>query len=162
MGRGFTDEELQTAVELIAGKKLDAFFQKYIFGTETIPYNEYFASVGMTMIDKNASTNNPYLGADFRGSAKITSVQRNSPAYNEGLNYGDEILSIDGAKVEDVAKFIQTKKAGDVLEIKVKRDGLEKSFKITLTRNPKKEYALEPVAGASPEQLSLYKKWLYL
>ena len=162
LGRGFTDEELQTAVELIAGKKLDTFFQKYIFGTETIPYNEYFASVGMTMVDKNATSNNPYLGADFRGSTKITSVQRNSPAYNEGLNYGDEILSIDGAKVEDVAKFVQTKKVGDVLEIKVKRDGLEKSFKITLTRNPKKEYALEPVAGASPEQLSLYKKWLYL
>ena len=163
LGRGFSDEELQKAVEFIAGKKLDTFFQKYIFGTETIPYNEYFASVGMTMVDKNANTNTPYLGAEFRGGGlKITSIQRNSPAYNDGLNYGDEIISIDGAKIEDLAKFMTTKKVGDVLDIKVKRDGLEKSFKVTLTRNPKKDFALEPIVGATPTQLALYKKWLFL
>lgn len=160
--RGFTDDELQAAVELIAGKKLEVFFQKYIFGTETIPYNEYFASVGMHLVDKNAPSNNAYLGADFRGTTKITGVQRNSPAYNDGLNYGDEIIRIDSVKVEDMTKFISTKKVGDVLDITVKRDGLEKTFKITLTRNPKKDYQLAPLPNANPEQLALYKKWLYL
>ncbi|MDZ7936575.1 MAG: hypothetical protein U5M51_16770 [Emticicia sp.] len=35
-GRGFTDEEFQKTVEAISGKSMNDFFQKYIFGTETI------------------------------------------------------------------------------------------------------------------------------
>jgi predicted metalloprotease with PDZ domain len=162
-GRGFTDEEFQKTVELVAGKPLGDFFQKYIFGTEAIPYNSYFETVGLHLKDKNTEKNEPYLGVEIRGGGmKVTSVIRDSPAYNDGLNVGDEILQIDGVKPDDVSKIIATKNIGDVIEVKVRRDGLEKKYNITLMKNAVKSYILEPLENQSQEQKEMYKKWLYL
>ncbi len=162
-GRGFTDEEFQKTVELVAGKSMGDFFQKYIFGTETIPYNTYFETVGLQLKDKNAEKTEPFLGTEFRGGGlRVTGVQRDSPAYNDGLNVGDEILQVDGAKPDDIAKLVSSKKIGDVIEVKVRRDGLEKKYNITLQRNSTKALVLEALENQTKEQLAMYKKWLYL
>jgi predicted metalloprotease with PDZ domain len=162
-GRGFTDEELQKTVEAVAGKSMNDFFQKYIFGTETIPYNAYFQSVGVQLIDKNAEKNDPYLGVEMRGGGmRITGVTRDSPAYNDGLNVNDEILQIDGSRPDDITKYVSSKKVGDVIEVKVRRDGLEKKYNITLQRNPVKNYVIEALPNQTKEQAEMYKKWLYL
>ncbi|MEA5458525.1 PDZ domain-containing protein [Arcicella sp. LKC2W] len=161
-GRGFSDDEFQRTVEKVAGVSMSDFFQKYISGTETIPYNTYLATVGMKLVDKNAENTTPYLGAESRGGLKITSVLRDSPAYNDGLNVGDEILQIDGVKPEDLPKLISSKKVGDVIEVKVRRDGLDKKYNVTLQRNPTKNFSIEPIENPTKEQKDLYKKWLYL
>ena len=142
---------------------MNDFFQKYIFGTETIPYNTYFQSVGVQLVDKNAEKNEPHLGVEMRnGGLKITSVMRDSPAYNDGLNVNDEILQIDGSRPDDITKLIASKKIGDIIEVKVKRDGLEKKYNITLQRNPNKSFVIEALPNQSNEQMALYKKWLFL
>ena len=162
-GRGFTDEEFQKTVEAVAGKPMNDFFQKYIFGTETIPYNTYFESVGVQLIDKNAQRNEPHLGVEMRGGGlKISSVMRDSPAYNDGLNVNDEILQINGSKPDDITKYVSNKKIGDIIEVKVRRDGLEKKYNITLQRNPTKNYVIEALPNQSNTQKELYKKWLFL
>ncbi|MES2519187.1 MAG: PDZ domain-containing protein [Bacteroidota bacterium] len=162
-GRGFTDEEFQKTVESVAGKSMNDFFQKYIFGTETIPYNSYFEAVGMKLVDKNAENTAPFLGTEFRGgNLKITNVIRDSPAYNYGLSVGDEILQIDGVKPEDITKVISNKKIGDIVEVKIRRDGLDKKYNVTLQRNFTKNLTLEPLENPTKAQQDLYKKWLYL
>lgn len=166
-GRGFTDEEFQKTVEAVAGKSMTDFFQKYIFGTETIPYNTYLEAVGMTIVDKNASKNEPFLGAELSRTTnlKITGIIKDSPAYLDGLNVGDEVIQIDGqavTKTDELLKAISNKKIGEVLTLKVKRDGLEKTYPITILRNPTKNFVIEPLANQSPEQQALYKKWLFL
>jgi predicted metalloprotease with PDZ domain len=150
-------------VESVAGKPMGDFFQKYIFGTETIPYNSYFETVGLQLKDKNADKTEPFLGTEFRGGGlRVTGVQRDSPAYNDGLNVGDEILQVDGSKPEDIAKLVSSKKVGDIIEVKVRRDGLEKKYNITLQRNSTKSLVLEPLENQTKEQVAMYKKWLYL
>ena len=150
-------------MEAATGKPMNDFFGKYVFGTETIPYNTYFESVGLQLVDKNAEKNEPFLGAEMRGGGmRITGVVRDSPAYNDGLNVNDEILQIDGSKPDDIAKVIANKKIGDIVELKVRRDGLEKKYNITLQRNPTKSYVIEALPNQSKEQMEMYKKWLYL
>lgn len=167
LGRGFTDEEFQKTVEAVAGKKMDDFFQKYIFGTEAISYNTYLSAVGMTLVDKNAEKNEPYLGAEFRAASglKITGVIKDSPAYIDGLNVNDEVLQIDGqtiSKSEEVLKAISNKKIGDLMAIKVRRDGLDKTYAIKIQRNPTKNFVIEALPTQTEEQKALYKKWLFL
>ncbi|MDI9858440.1 M61 family metallopeptidase [Flectobacillus roseus] len=161
LGRGFTDEEFMKATDIVAGKDMSSFFKNYIFGTESIPYNVYLAPVGLKIVDTNADNTNAFLGADLR-AGKISSVRRDSPAYNYGLNVNDEILSIDGQKVDDLTKVIASKKIGDVIEVKVKRDGLEKTYSVTLAKNPIKSYKLEPIADQTEQQKALYKKWMFI
>jgi PDZ domain-containing secreted protein len=69
---------------------------------------------------------------------------------------------VDGSKPEDLLKIISSKKVGDVIEVKVKRDGLEKKYNITLQRNPVQNFVLEPLGNPTKNQLEMYKKWLYL
>ena len=69
---------------------------------------------------------------------------------------------IDGSKPEDVTKMITNKKIGDIIEVKVRRDGLEKKYNITLQRNLSKNYIIEALPNQSKEQIEMYKKWLYL
>ncbi|MFY7826012.1 MAG: M61 family metallopeptidase [Flectobacillus sp.] len=161
LGRGFTDEEFMKATDIVAGKDMSSFFKKYIFGTESIPYNTFFEAVGMKLVDSNIDNTAAFFGADLR-AGKISAVRRDSPAYNDGLNVNDEILSIDGQKVEDLAKLIASKKIGDRLEVKVKRDGLEKTYMVTLSKNPLKSYRLEPLADQTEQQKALYKKWMFI
>ncbi|MFC0182394.1 PDZ domain-containing protein [Pseudarcicella hirudinis] len=115
----------------------------------------------MQLTDQNAGKNDPYLGADLR-NGKISNVWRDSPAYNDGLNVGDEILTIDDTKLENLPAVIASKKVGDVISVKVKRDGLEKTYKVTLVKSPIQNFKIEPVASPSKEQQDLYKKWLFL
>ena len=162
-GRGFTDEEFQKTVELVAGKPMSDFFQKYIFGTETIPYNTFFETVGLQLKDKNIDKVEPFLGTEFRGGGlRITGIMRDSPAYNDGLNVGDEILQVDGLRPDDITKTVSAKKIGDIIEVKVRRDGLEKKYNITLQRNLVKNLILEPLENQTKTQQEMYKKWLYL
>ena len=55
-----------------------------------------------------------------------------------------------------------SKKIGDVIEVKIRRDGLEKKYNITLQKNPTKNLVLEPLENQTKEQKEMYKKWLYL
>ena len=78
----------------------------------------------------------PYLGITLkndRGRAIVTEVNPMSPAEKSNVRPGDVILKIDDHKVSganDLVEYIQTKKPGDCLDIKVKRN--KKRYKINV------------------------------
>ncbi|MCY7353164.1 MAG: PDZ domain-containing protein [Cytophagaceae bacterium] len=165
-GLGFTDDEMQKAVETIAGHSLDDFFRSYIWGTDAIDYNRYFGYVGCRLMDYNARNTEPFLGVNTSGATgklTVSGVVRDSPAWKDGLSAGDEIISVDGVRVsDDVNKLLLAKKPGDVVTVQVSRAGLMKTLPVTLTNNPKKTFKIERVPNATATQEMLYKKWLYL
>ncbi|MGV3561544.1 M61 family metallopeptidase [Larkinella arboricola] len=162
--RGFTDEEFQAAVEKVAGRKMDDFFQKYVFGTEKIDYNGFLNPVGLQMIDASASKQDAYIGAMTRfadGKLTVTSVRRDSPAWNNGLNVNDEIISINNLRVgNDLDRILDQYHPGQTVSVQVNRSGQIKTLSMQLTGNPLAAYRIQPVASPTPEQMNLYKKWL--
>lgn len=166
--RGFTDEEMQAAIEKVAGKSMEAFFQQYIWGTEPIDYNKFFQPFGCQLVEYNNSRD-AYLGADTKtteGSLLVSLVYRDGPAYNQGLNVNDEIVAIDGGKVpanvEALNRIMSTKAPNDVINLTVVRDGLIKNLSIQLGQNPNKTYKIQRVANPTAEQEALYNKWLFI
>ncbi|WP_128543430.1 M61 family metallopeptidase [Larkinella soli] len=164
--RGFTDEEFQQAVEKVAGRKMDDFFQKYVFGTEKIDYNGFLNPVGLRMVDASAGKQDPYLGAITKlteGKLIVSAVRRDSPAWNEGINVNDEILAVGGLRAgADLEKQLATYKPGDSVEFTVNRGGYIKNLTVKLTGNPLAAFRIEPVSSPTPEQRALYARWLYL
>lgn len=76
-----------------------------------------------------------YLGAVTDEKLIVQMVQENAPAAIFGLRAGDEILDVDGRKVETQEQFtraIQAYKPKAQVSIKFKRDGLVQVNKITL------------------------------
>jgi predicted metalloprotease with PDZ domain len=54
--RGFTENELKLTLEQFTGRDLTSFFEKYINGTEIIPYASIFDKVGVTVKDATSET----------------------------------------------------------------------------------------------------------
>ncbi len=158
--RGFKDDEFQKACELISGKNMDSFFDKYVWKAEPIAYNEFYKYVGMTL-NKETDSNTPFLGVSI-SNGKISSVQKGTSAYDGGLNVNDEILEINGIRTINPTAALSDKKVGDKVAVKVKRFGQEFTYDLVLKSNPAIKFKLEKVQNPSPEQEALYKKWLFI
>ena len=159
--RGFSEEEIKQTLEEVSGKKLDNFFEKYIDGIQTLPYDQYLAHVGCKLTPTTEAK--AYLGVSTARAAKklrITRVSKGSPAYDTGLNVHDEIVKIDDEKVKDMTKFTEGKKPGDQIKVEICRDGNVKKFLIVLEKNPHTTYKLSLQKNRTEKQKQAYKKWL--
>ena len=77
------------------------------------------------------------INDDIEEGVVITNISEGSGADKAGLQRGDIITSINGNKVSNVAYLkyeLYKSKVGDTIQIKVNRDGKEKTFKVTLTK----------------------------
>jgi predicted metalloprotease with PDZ domain len=160
-GRGFTDAELENAFSTVAATSAAGFFKDYIYGVKTPDYAAIFNQFGYTWSDTNVGKSVPFAG--FTATAgRITSIYKGSPAFVAGLNVGDEIVQVNQAEFAGLDKLMTDKKVGDVLNFRVKRDGLERNFEVTLVQTPMKAFAIQPVENPTASQLALRKKWLSL
>lgn len=164
--RGYTDAEFKAMVEKVAGMSFDNFWKKYVNGVDDIEYAKYLGYAGIDIVNENETKETPYFGATAqRGGNKVivSGVARNSGAWNGGVNVNDEIISIDGSPAElalERMSVIANKKVGDVVKVKVVRDGLEKELDVTLTKNPMVRFKVDINDGATPKQLAVRKKWM--
>ncbi|MES2417253.1 MAG: PDZ domain-containing protein [Bacteroidota bacterium] len=176
--RGYTDAEFKAMAEKVSGISFTNFWAKYVNGTADIEYAKYFGYAGIDATAENAAPNKPSAGASLaigRGLT-VSSVSRNSAAWNDGLNVNDEILSIDGVSAAeavvgvrpgpglslDALSVVGNKKIGDKLVLKVKRDGLEKEITLTLKENPSLRLKASLNENATPAQLAVRKRWIGL
>jgi predicted metalloprotease with PDZ domain len=160
-GRGFTDAELENAFTTVAGTSAAGFFKDHIYGLKTPDYAGIFGKFGYTWTDSNVGKSIPFLGFSV-ASNRITSIYKAGPAYVAGLNVGDEIVQVNQADFAGLDKLTADKKVGDVVSFRVKRDGLERTFELTIVQTPLKAFAIQSVESPTATQLALRKKWLSL
>ena len=163
--RGYTDAEFKKGLEKFAGKNLDDFYKKYVYGVADVDYNKYLDYAGYQLTDEAAGTNDPSLGimtASTGGKILVTNVLRDGTAWVDGINVNDEIVSVDGTPVTDANNILTNKKVGDKLSITINRDGLSLVLPVTLLRNALVKYKIETVATPSAQQLKVRNKWLKL
>ncbi len=158
-GRGFTDAELENAFTTVAGTSAAPFFKESIYGTKTPDYAGLFGQFGYSWSDANAGKSIPFVGFSAMGP-RITSIYRAGPAYVTGLNVGDEIIQVNQVDFSGVDKLLADKKVGDVLKVRVRRDGLERTFDLVVGQTPLKSFAIQSVEKPSELQLKLRHKWL--
>ena len=154
--RGFTNEEMQSALEKVSGLKMDDFFEKYINGTQSFDYKTIFGYAGFTV--ETITNTDPDFGARLSGNT-ITSVYRNSTAYDGGLNVNDEIIAIDGYRLDsDISSFIESKQVGDTISVLLSRDNIIQTLNIPLKARGNVRYF---VTHNNEEKNAIHKKWLH-
>ena len=83
-----------------------------------------------------------WLGVSIEESDEgvaISAVIEDSPASDAGLEEGDVILEVDGVAIDapqDLTSLVTDKEPGDTVELKVTRDGDERTMKIELGERP--------------------------
>ncbi|MBV6485360.1 MAG: hypothetical protein KFKLKKLM_01921 [Flavobacteriales bacterium] len=153
--RGFNSKEMQQVVEKIAGINLTDFFKKYVNGTETFDYKTIFSYANF---DVNVSERSRLsLGATVKNNV-VKNLVRNSPAYDGGLNVNDEIIAVNGFRVNnDINDFISGFNENDTISLIISRDNLIQGLKFPLFNTMSTNYSISRNNSTENE---VSKKWL--
>jgi predicted metalloprotease with PDZ domain len=158
--KNFTPEDYQKISEMMAGKSLDDFFKRYVRGREELDYNAVLNSFGLNL-DVVKGRSNAYIGATLRQDGEklnITALPNNTPAYEQGLNTGDQIVAIDGqrANLNFLNNYLNEKKSGDKVKLTIFRFDELREFEITLGVKSSATYKISTVDNPTDAQKALY------
>ncbi len=163
-GAGFPEADFQGYVEAIADADLDPFFTSYVRGTDEIDYDALLTPFGLRLAPA-AQAAPVWLGAQTSNVGDrvvLSSVLTGSPAALAGLYAGDELVALDGFKVDrnTLKPTLDRLSPGQALTAHVFRRGQLRQADLTLTAPPPSIYTLEDVNDPSPEALQLRGAWL--
>ncbi len=170
-GRNYTPEDFQRVCERMAGSSLDQFFSRYVRGREELDYNASLAAAGLRLDTTGADpagkgpVERAYLGADLSQQGDrltVRSVRSGTPAYDQGLNAGDQIVALDGMRVTEgsLNSRLAEKRPGDVAHLTVFRSDDLRTFDIKLGGRADAPYRIVTVAQPSAEQKRIYQQWI--
>jgi predicted metalloprotease with PDZ domain len=168
--RNYTPADFQKACEQIAGAGLEDFFAKYVRGRNELDYDAAFSAAGLRLnttgsTEMSIVPERAFLGADIEdsgGFVSLKSVRAGSPAYEQGLNAKDQIIALDGARVnrELFEALIRAKLPGDLVHLTVFRNDDLRTFDINLGGRVEAPYRIVPLPSVSEPQKRIYESWL--
>lgn len=162
--RNYGPGDFQKACELMAGSSLEEFFNKYVRGTEELDYNAALEAAGLRL-DTGGGTGSVYFGADVAMDDDRLIVRRvyaGSPAYEQGLNAGDQIVAMDNMRVtrEFFNARMAEKKPGDLINLTIFRFDDLSTLLIKLGERREGTYRIIPLPSATEAQRRIYRGWL--
>jgi putative serine protease PepD len=97
----------------------------------------------LPQLERGVQPQHAYLGVSTAqasdGGAEVGQATAGGPAAKAGIQPGDIITEVDGDQVqdpEDVAQAIEDNKPGDKVDVKVERNGSERTIQVTLGQRP--------------------------
>jgi predicted metalloprotease with PDZ domain len=183
-GRGFTEAELEAVVAAVAGRPLPGYFSRYIRGTEELPVPALLTRAGVEVearppwLDEEDVTKarrvRGWAGITWAGGsgpggavtagdrAVIRSVVPDSPAWQAGLTYADEVVAVGGQRVTAVTapRRLADHPTGRAVEITFFRKESLRSCRITLVENPERRFSFAPEADPTPAARAIRRAWL--
>lgn len=162
---GYTPEQLQEVIELVADTDLGDFFDRYINGLDELPFNEYLEPFGLRLNGVEEGESFPHLGAMVKtenGHESIKFVEVGSPAAGAGVDAGDELLAIDGLRVtaDQLSDRLKDYKPGDIIQLTVFHQDELRTLPVTLGTPRPNRYQIVPVENASNLQQQNFAGWL--
>ncbi len=163
--RNYTPADFQKAAELAAGRSLDDFFSKYVRGEAEIDYDGIMKGIGLQLVVAEPDKTKAYIGADLTedaGRLTIRSIPANTPAYEQGLNTGDQILAIDGYRASNafLQSYLGERKPGDTVKLTIFRFDKLRDVAFKLGSSTRASYSFKRVAQPTDEQRKLYQDYL--
>jgi len=167
--RNYGPEDFQKACELMAGSSLEEFFVKYVRGREELDYDAALNAAGLqletTTNDGGKAVERAYFGADTAWEDNRLIVERvyaGSPAYDQGLNTGDQIVALNNMRVtkEFFDARMAERKPGDLVNLTIFRFDDLSTLLIKLGARTDATYRIVPVQNQTEAQQKIYKAWL--
>lgn len=162
---GYSEQEFRRVCERLAGRDLGEFFDRYVYGTDEIDYERFLRVAGLRVVPLASDDEQAYLGIeaeDQEGRIVVESVIEGTPAYHAGIYARDEIMAVDGLRVNahELVERLRTKRPGESVTLTISRQGIVRAIDVVLSRTPATLYQIVKVAEPTPEQESLYRGWV--
>lgn len=171
--RGYRPEELWKTFEEVAGTGLGDWLHKAVDTTGELDYAEALDWYGLRFTPEPAEKKDAepkelpagWLGMDVSnrdGRVTVTAVKRGTPAYDAGVNVGDEILAIDDFRIssDGLEGRLKYYRPGEKATLLVARRERLTRLPVTFGEKPKEHWTLEARPDATPEQKARLAAWL--
>ena len=163
-GRGYTQADFVRILSEVSGTDMSRFYDRYVRGVETLPYDEAFRVAGLRLMKTPAETATAGLNLDNadRQNLRLGSLRPSSPAERAGLQEGDILVSIGGVSVTrgNWRSTLDRYRPGDRVTVQFRRFGETLDRVIELSAPVVFNYRLEEIPNASAEARTLRSAWL--
>lgn len=163
---GFTREQFEAMANQVAGISLEDVFAN-VDVAAPIDYNRYLNYAGLELVDLNEDKQIKTLDvrlSEREGKIMVNAVYRGGSAWDGGLNVGDELIAIDGYRVQDyrgdVERALDATDVGSTLEVTIARDGKIMQLPLEVRADKQKDYHILALDNPSAGQLEIRKQWL--
>jgi predicted metalloprotease with PDZ domain len=168
-GEGFPDGAVQALVEEAAGVPLGELFDRFVRGRDELDAAPLFATVGLSVKASWAEEPPPgatpaWLGATFKddhGAVLVTGALAGGPAAKDGLYANDQILALDGFRVDaaSLKERLATRRPGERVKLTLFRRDELRTVELTLTERPKDKYEVVAVDAPTDAQRAAFLAW---
>ena len=154
---------VEQAVEAVAGKKFDWFFQPYVAGTQELPYDALFSTVGLRLEQRQVAVVDPGFLAvrNFDSAPVVVIVNPGSDAERAGLVAGDTVLAVNGKPPEgDVEDVLASQRIGDQVRLRVTGRRGTRELKFRLGGATRSDFQIVEMPDPTPAQRARQAAWL--
>ena len=163
-GLFFPDTEgVRRAAETVSHADLGSFFQKYVAGTDEIPWDDFLKSVGLRLVRgvKSVADLGFVTTRNFDAALVVSAVTTGSAAERAGLSVGDAILEINGHEASGgFAGHSAEIRPGATLRLRVRNATGERELHWTLDSRQELDLELVDLERVTPEQKARRSAWL--
>jgi predicted metalloprotease with PDZ domain len=162
--RFFPDTEgVRQAAEAVTHADFHSFFDKYVAGTDELPYDDFFRTVGLHVVRRVTTVSDPGFRAvsNFGALPSVAQVTPEGPAAKAGLFVGDTIVRIgEQTPAGDLEEQLSQFAPADVLQLEVRNAAGDRKVALTLGSREEVEFKLQDVENVSPLQRARRQAWL--
>jgi predicted metalloprotease with PDZ domain len=160
----FPDSDgVRQALESICPSDWKSFFDKYVAGTEEIPWNDFLSSVGLRSTSEPVETADAEFTAarNFDSPIMVTSVAADGSAARAGLAVGDTILQINGHPPKNnFDDEVQTLHGGDKIKLRVTNQSGERELSWKIGTRTSMNFNISEQSFPTPQQKTRREAWL--
>jgi predicted metalloprotease with PDZ domain len=157
-----------------AVREIDAFFDRYINGTDELPLPALWRRSGLTVREQaewegedvdavRAARARAWMGVALHADrTTLRNVVPDSPAWRAGLTFNDELVAIDGARVTatTVGKRVGDRRPGDEVRVAYFRRDELRTATLTLAESPERKLVLKPDPKANGLAKAVLDGWM--
>ncbi len=163
-GRGYEEGDILAALNEVTGSDFAPFFERYVRGTEALPYDATLKLAGLELRAQAGPDAAPSLGVlvqpDNQG-ARIFAVVPGGAADRAGLSRDDLLIDVDDQPLatEDLSVRLKPYPVGAKVPMTVQRHGRRETVTVTLDPPIRNQYSIAPLHSATPEQVAIRDAW---
>jgi predicted metalloprotease with PDZ domain len=164
-GRFYNDSAgVLEAADAVSHSDLTSFFTKYVSGTEEIPWDDVFRSVGLRVESfPNTVADAGFTASrNFDGPMSVSEVTPGSEAEHAGLQVGDIIIELQGrAAGQESREQLAALNPGDTLTLRVRsRRGGDRELKWKVGSHQEISYEVKDLDQVTDRRRARRMAWL--
>ncbi|MBA3912994.1 MAG: M61 family metallopeptidase [Acidobacteriales bacterium] len=163
-GKFFPDSEgVRLAAEAVTHKSFKDFFDKYVAGTDELPWQELLSSCGLSVSQRQVEVANPEFVAERNAQHElaVASVDEASQPYQAGLRKDDVLLALNGNDNAGMMRALEKMPPGEQVHLRVRgQSGGDREVTWKLAGMSQPRYEIKDLEHVTAAQKARRAAWL--